>query len=151
MKSTHVVVFFIDEHNKQIYLVRKEVAHKPHLSHLHLKLNGFGGEVEEYDNNEYAAAKREIWEELNIDLNEFKVIKQGTFITSKGVVGVFKAKCNDSNSSKLQVGYIKNEGEASWYDFDYIINNEEELPKGYIKLYEKLFQRSIDFELDFRD
>ena len=151
MDSTQVVIFFIDELKKKIYLVKKEVAHKPHLSYLHLKLNGFGGGIEEFDENEYVAARREIHEELGIDLNTFEVNRVGRFLTDKGVVGVFTATCNDSNSSLLQVGYIKNEGEANWYDFDYIVEHTKELPDGYVELYHKLFARVSNFELDFRN
>lgn len=148
ISPTHVVIFFVDEENKKIYLVEKDVSHKPHMSHLHLKLNGFGGGIEESDANEYSAAKREINEELELDLDEFEVIKQGIFITSKGVVAVFRAKCNNSNITKLKVGYIKGEGEANWYDFNYILQHPSLIPIAYDELYQKLFTNEINFSLD---
>lgn len=150
MNYTHVVVFFIDELRNRIYLIKKEVPHKPHLKHLHLKLNGFGGGIEEYDENEYIAAERELNEELGINLNDFEVIRQGSFTTSKGVVAVFRAICNDSNINTLEIGRIENEGVVDWYDFEYVLANEQELPSGYMILYQNLFDKVNNFHVDFQ-
>ena len=68
-----VVLHFIDPNTNELYLLKKD---KPSMPHLHNKLVGFGGKIEENE-TPHEALIREIKEELDLEINEEDLILRG--------------------------------------------------------------------------
>ena len=139
----YVVIYLIDEITSEVYYLKKN---RPRMKSIHNKLVGWGGKIE---NNEtpIQASIREVKEELNLDLLENKIVKQGEFYDE---IGEYISVCKYYLNNRLKEGLIENEGIASYKPKYYHKLHPEEFPEINLQFQDLILFSDKKFKLDFR-
>jgi hypothetical protein len=147
-----VVIYFVNSQTDQVYLLKKSCKAKKGVEHLHNKLVGIGGEVENIDRRGnsknpgiylFNAARREVKEEIEYELEDDKtLIYCGRMIDHFGAsIHHFKFFTTD----ELPIGK-KKEGITSFYPITHLKTTPTSFPYGYVSHLKKMLIQDESFE-----
>ena len=141
MYTDFVACVILNSDKTKVFYCHKN---KPSIPYFHGKVMAWGGHVESFDKDNFAALIRELKEELDLDVIKEDLTFRGTFYDEKRKHKVDFFTLINNN---LKEQYVENEGFGKWEPINLHQKHPEKFLETNLDILDKIFSSSEIFKI----